>query len=813
MEPRLAVAEVEQQVEFTCSFQKSSSRISTRQRRGKSPEVGWRRNGRKLVVKWLTSDQDSDGQAVAGSEVRSRYVAKHVTNTLSAHNTMVFTLTIMKTQLKDDNATFSCLVGASLIDGEEVNSEELARESNQIKLRVYSKEQQQRQNLGVTAIVNMNSSLAPPLEDLLSRDIQHLNPDITKQRDLYLAQQNFTTQLSPDPFSSSQTPTRRVSTLWGTLLDLYEISKPTLLGFTILLLISIIILLQWIYIRRKNRLENRYIKHHTYSNSSGSGGSGTSSAINAIDFGDSHIDSLIHRTISAQSAMSLSGNNNGALTGGKKYRSYRDQLRKVAAVNDNATDLVGVAGIGSDLVNVNGYLLAAASQSKQNSNNNNNCQANKNNEPFFISSELPNLYNQSLAAREQARSLLQASEHMRSLGNLPIAGQKQQHKFHHQVASALQRFNGANQNGSHLNLPLSFAFKDETESQSSSMATNNARSNNDQHLHNRPLEGPSQLIASALWQPQVNQQFRHLKQQQQQQQHFNHQIYGQQMSENYQLVNCSSVSPCSSSSASSSKSSQGNNIVQSNRPLDLNRVRLQHGNTNHQGQIEESNTSLNHYSTIEMNDDDESRYEEVDDGGQNLVTNKRSSVHLKSSDKHQLFHHQDNLKISKTSTFVRDNSIRSEQSNQISLRSSLMSNSSTSGCDDLKTITNSTINSATDVNPSNNRFNQGKDKRQHQMQQQDMKHPTSNQMDKSNRLKYQDQLSPYAVSSICSSISTNQQPPPPVNSEAMRALNEQFDINHLLLNEPAEGNSSPAPFDSISLTLPPPPPPPSQTGQ
>lgn len=785
LEPNFPLAGVDQQVEFTCSFQ-ASNKISARQQR--RPDIGWRRNGRKLPVKWLTSDQDFDGQGT-GSDIRSRYVARQVTNAnvLPADVTM-FALTITKTQLKDDNATFACLVGASLIDGENVSNEELARESNQIKLRVFNQEQRE----GETALVNMKTSLAPPIDDLLSRDVQHLIPEAKQRGDSSLAKQNYTTtQLSPDHPPSTitaTTTTRRVSTLKETLLDLYEISKPTILGFAVLLLITIIILAQWAYIRRKNQLENRYIKHHTYSNSSGSGGSGVSSAINAIDCGDSHhiVDSLINRTISAQSAMSLSGNNNG-LTVGKKYRSYRDQLRKVAAVNDNAADLV-VGGTG-DLVNVNGYLLAA-SQAKQNKNNNNNCQPNENNnEPFFMSSELPNLYNQSLAAREQARSLLQASEHMRSLGNLQIAGQKQhqqQHKFYHQVASALQRFNGANQNGSHLNLPLSFTFKDEAESQNGS--ANNGRSN-EQYLHKRPSEGPSQLVASALWQPQVEQQFR-------QQQHFNHQIRGQQVNENYQLVNCSSVSPGSSSSSeSSSKSSSQGRAVSTARTIDLNQLRLQQNASNHPN-IKELNSSLNHYSTIGMNDeddgDDESRYEEVDAGSQ-----KRSSVHQKPSD----HHHQDSFRANKISTFVRDNSNRSDRSNHKSLRSSIMSNSSTSGCGDIIS-TNSAIRS-TDVNPPN-RFNSRRDKRQ----QQEIKNPISNyQIDKTNRSRYQDQLSPYAVSSICGSVSANQELP--MNSEAMRALNEQFDINHLLLAESSERNSPTLPFEALPL----PPPPPSEVDQ
>lgn len=797
----MAESGVDQRVEFTCSFQATSNRVSaaTLRQQQRRPDVVWKRNGRKLPVKWLTSDQDLNGQETAGNEVRTRYVAKLVTNSnsLSADVT-VFTLTIMKTQLKDDNATFSCLVGASLIDGENANKEELASESNQSKLRVYSSQDDQQLAERERNPITFSTNIATPIKDV------HQTSEPTKLEDLPLDQRKiFTTSLNSNLNSDSVPPTTvKMRTLKETLLDLYEISKPTLLGFAILFLIGIIILLQWVYIKRKNRLENRYIKHHTYSNSSGSGGSGVSSAINGIDCADSNLENFMNRTISAQSAMSLCGSNGLNNGGGKKYRSYRDQLRKVAAVNDNSTDLV----LGNDLVNVNGYFLAASqTQNNQTNNNNNNSHNNQttnDNEPFFISSELPNLYNQSLAAREQARSLLQASEHMRSLGNLQVAGQKQQHKFHHQVASALQRFNGANQNGSHLNLPLSFVFKDDSETSQNGSTTNNARSNEQYHFNNRPSEGPSQMIASALWQPQINQQqFR-----QQQQQQFNHnQMNSQQMSENYQLINCNSVSPCSTSSSSScAKNSQGN-IIATKQNQDLNQVRLHKQGKLNCGHVKESNTSLNHYSTIEMNDDDDSRYEEVEGYNQNLVPSKRSSVHLKPSN----HRNQDSFGVSKSSNFVRDNPItesQSDQSNHKSLRSSLISNSnsSTSGCGDL-TTTSSTISNVTDVNPAN-KFNSRKVERQ--QQNLETKKTTGNlQTDKTNRLKYKDQLSPYAVSSICSSFAANQ--PPPVNSEAMRALSEQFDINHLLLGESSDRNSSTPPFDVLPL---PPPPPSSQAG-
>lgn len=807
MEPRFAESGVDQQVEFTCSIQTTSNRASaaTLRQQQRRPDVVWKRNGKKLPAKWLTSDQDLNGQETVGSELRTRYVARHVTNSNSfSADVTIFTLTIMKTQLKDDNATFSCLVGASLIDGESANREELAHESNQIKLRVYSLQDQQqpsereRERERERIPITISANIAPPIKDV------HETNEPTKLEDLPADQRKFfTTSVISNSNSNSNsdsTPpaTVKMRTLKETLLDLYEISKPTLLGFAILFSISIIILLQWVYTKRKNRLENRYTKHHAYSNSSGSGGSGVSSAINAIDCADSNLENFMSRTISAQSAMSLCGNNglNNGL--GKKYRSYRDQLRKVAAVNDNSTDLV----LGNDLVNVNGYLLAA-SQTQNNQINNinsHNNQTTNDNEPFFISSELPNLYNQSLAAREQARSLLQASEHMRSLGNLQVAGQKQQHKFHHQVASALQRFNGANQNGSHLNLPLSFVFKDDSETSQNGSTANNIRSNEQHHINNRPLEGPSQMIASALWQPQINQkQFR-------QQQQFNHsQMDSQQMIENYQLINCNSVSPCSTSSSSScAKKSQGN-IITTKQTIDPNQARLHKQGELNCAHVKESNTSLNHYSTIEMNDDDDSRYEEVEGCNQNLVPNKRSSVSLKPSQPR----HQDSFRVSKSSNFVRDNSItenQSDQSDQKSLRSSLISNSnsnsSTSGCGNLNT-TSSTTSNVTDVNLTN-KFNLRKIERQ--QQNLETKKTTVNlQTDKTNRLKYKDQLSPYAVSSICSSFTANQ--PPPMNSEAMRALSEQFDINHLLLGESSDRNSSSPPFN----LLPPPPPPPSSS--
>lgn len=749
-------------------------------------------------MRWLSStDQDSTEVAQSFAELRTRYTAHQLSNGQANADVAMFTLTIMKTQLKDDNATFSCLVGASLIDG--LDAEPLARESNQVKLRVYPER----------SVFNLDATnLAPPIADLpLLKDPQQVNQQSqdggqTRQQDKTTSeevsfvrqqQNNFTTQLD------QLAPTRRVSSLRETLQDLYELSKPTLVGFGVLLLISLIILVQWAYTKRKNRLENRYIKHHAYSSSSGSGTSGASSAINAaIDCADPLLKSLMSRNLSAQSAMSLSANSGQSNGGAKKFRSYRDQLRKVAAVNDSVQgDIV----VGSDLIDAGyfgGQQLHNCNQQQSGTNNSSNID----NEPFFVATALPNLYNQSVAAREQARSLLQSTnEHMRSLGNLQVAQQKQ-HKLplHHQVGSAaLHRFNGQtnHQNGSHLNLPLSFTFNDTDATNQTTAIATNTRNN---------AEQPSQLIASALWQPQINQQFNQARQHK-----FNHanKVYtGQQINENYQLVNCSSISP-SSSSSSSAGSSTNNNATQC-RAIDLNQMRQFQPQTGQlDNHVEESNPSLNHYSTIDINDEDDDRYEEVDGARQNLQPSRRSSAHLKLMSSQGS--NQDSFRAAKTSTFVRNNS--NLDSNQLdlinqnkSLRSSLISNSnsSTSGCADLNT-TNSTISSSAEVSSSvnkqfgNQRRGNGNNNRLHQS-----KKATNNlKVDNNNKRQSQflDQLSPYAVSSI-GSMATNLQPPP-VTSEAMRALNEQFDINQLLLDESSERNSSPpSPFDA----LPPPPP-------
>lgn len=708
------VASGQQQVEFTCSIPASWLKQQQQQQRSRSklsgPEVvSWRRNGRRLHVTWIAHEPQADSANNDNNKdhaTLSRFVARQ-----SSPNEFVLTITRLA-QLKDDNTTFTCLYkdpSMSPSAGIDDNNGELAHESSPARVQFIKAQQP----------VKIDPSMAPPIDGLAdSRHPHLLNPSSSYFN-------NHTTQLV-EP--------RRITSLSETLRDLYEIAKPSLIIFGVLCVVGLVILLQFIFIRKRAR-ENRYMKHQ-YSTSGG--GSGTSSAIGGSLDCDPVLSSLLGRTLSAPSASSLTG-------ASKKYKSYRDHMRKVAA----ASDLVN-----NDFIDASYFNVAHPSQPQQHQSVQNN-----EHEPFFATSALPNLYNQSLAAREQARSLLQASEHMRSLSNLSSHGQgynnKQNGGQHHSNTQGFQRTGALN--GSSLNLPFSFAFD---------------ANRGGEPQANNPLDGgASQLVASAIW-PSHLIQFasRNLQQQQQQQS----QQARQPSDEHYQLVSCSSVSPSSSSSIVGSNSSGKEPVDHHHQPQSETLNKQQQTKS-----IPRESISSNHYSTIETNDEDD-RYEELDRANETKISSTTRSRNQQDSFR---------LNNNRTSIFATNDNLHNRKSSaqlKTSLISSSQSNSSSSGCGDSSTTSSSLAGDAFARFGSkrNSRGNKSIDKttsitRQH---------------------KFQDQLSPYAVSSICGNIPQ----PPPVNSEAMRALNEQFDINQLmLLEDSGQVDHSMEPFDS----LPPPPPP------
>lgn len=662
----MAEVSADQQVEFTCSLVLASQASS----QSAPPEVGWRQNGRNLEVKWLEADSQD---LTARSRARSaRFVARRIKGTAGAH---LFVLTITEAQLKDDNTTFTCLYKQMEPAREEEDADSTTTSADNLEmvesapatLRVYEQ-------------VKLNSNQVP--DDLIG---------VAKERQpLSNNQSNITSQLNG----------RKVNSLKETLADLYELAKPTLIIFGFMLLASAIVVLQLVYIRRRNR-QNRYMKHQ-YSGSGSSnassalGCSGSSASSNTATTADPVLDSLMSRTLSAPSTVTLSG-------ASKKYKSYRDHLRKVAATSDLvANDLV------DEYFAVAAAAAAAHQQQQQQANNSNELPC----EPFFAPNlPLTNLYSQSVAAREQAKSLLQASEHMRSLSNLNQAAPKH---------AAKAKINRLSRNGSHLNLPFSFAFE---------------ANQHQQHL------------MASLWMQQAS------KQQQldakangsQKQQQLANQQLRPLADEHYQLVNCAqSISPASSSSNLASNSSTNQD---SNRQRDSN------------------SSSNNHYSTIDANED-ENGYEELG------LAAKRSGSQMRPAT-----NQRDSFRDSRTSTFVtRSNSpasaLKQPQTHSQNHRSSIRSD-------------NSESNSQT-ADPS---FTGFWSKRSNETQK--------------TRPNFQDQLSPYAVSSICGSFAQPPPPPPPpLSSEAMRALNEQFDINQLMILEDSTlFKQSNIPFDA-----PPPPP-------
>jgi len=619
------------------------------------------------------------------SQVEARFLARQV-------SVSEFVLTITSVQpATDNNSSFACLYRkrADTTEGEWT-------ESNVATLFVQGESH-----------VRMEVDLAPPIDDLAAKHPHNLR-------------QNHTTQLKE--------PRRPVGSLGETLADLYEIARPSLIMLGLLSLVGLLVALQLVCLRRRSRL-NRYTKHQY----TGTGGSGTSGGLSCAEAGSADRNPMLS---------SLGG-------ASKKYRSYRDHLRKVAAASDV---------LGNDFAD--GYFGQRRPQQQER-----RFCSTEQHDPFHINSALPNLYNQSLAAREQARSLLQSSEHMRSLSNLSY-GQKQ-----HANSLAL-RF--ANQNGSHLNLPLTFAFGGQRDQ---ALAANGFADN------------MAQLTPSALW----PQQHRTAGQTQREKQNND---------EHYQLVSCASNSTSSSSPLAGGTSGSNYNSTPATTTTTTaafrDSIQQESGGRRHQLALD-NGASLNHYSTIEANEgeeeEEEDRYEELEPSQAGAARGLRAQSHPDGQRKPQV------------STFMVDNQSQpllllqqqqkqTEGPNQqrASLRCSLNSTSSTSNsnasspaCPDSSATAGSLLaNLAANAKRSTSE--------------------RSRALKPETRSNYQDQLSPYAVSSICNPVG-QQQPPPPVSSEALRALQEQFDINQLMMLE----DSGSVVFDAPPPPpLPPPPPPPSQ---
>lgn len=668
-------------VELTCSIpvgqqtnaEQSQAAGSGSDRPSSSAEVSWRRNGRKLLVEWTENNEDI-------LQARNRFIGRQV-------GPSQFSLTILRTQLRDDNSTFTCLykllspsqdhqAQAQAQAQQDQEQAGLARESSPVLLRVYQQ----------PAIYPMNNTnLGAPIEELINA---------RPPADHHADSNNHTTRLH-ESIASTKSVQEAVRAL-------FELAKPVLSIVGVLALIGLLVGLQLIYMRRRSsccQSSNRYMKHHhhqSYGSSasssagacsagSGTGGSASSAGSGILDR-DPVLSTLLGRTLSAPSSCAKAAAAAATLAGGgsKKYRSYRDHMRKVAAVQEDPvvshTDLVdsylaqlASGGGGGGGTHSNLFLPNQQSQAQQ--------------------LHLPNLYNQSLAAREQARSLLQASsEHMRSLSNLNQAGKH----LHRSVAAA----NAHQLNGSHLNLPLSFAFPRSTN-------TNN---------NNGPLSEHHGL-SGALWPAP------HPKQMSAR----GPQLQAPQYDEHYQLVDCSNPSVSPSTASSIAGNSSGAQIRRSSSELT--------GNKNRTPASEQGN----HYSTIDINDDDD------DDDDDNIANESEAYEEL---DQHQ---------------------------QQVSGSSKRIS---------------SFLAPAQDQHHSNNSA---------------AALPVASSRRTTNRqTHYPDQPSPYAVSSICSSSTSKPAAAaPPVNSEAMRALTEQFDINHLML---LDGHDTLA-----GQQLPPPPPPPAST--
>lgn len=720
LEPSLTEVAAERQTEFTCTIptlrldqqQQEKLRIELEEENKRWPEVSWKRNGRPLQVRWL-----NNGDTVVSSSNSARYLARQT-------KPSEFVLTLARVQSMDDNATFTCLYkwpSGFLPDSGGQEESELVRESSPIRLRVL----ESAQNAG--GQVKIDANLARPIDDLANAKNPHELPADTDNNET-----NSTRLTEP----ATGIVVRR--TLKQTLEDLYELAKPMLIIVGLLGFMSSIVLLYLTLIKRRRHNQNRYMKHQYVG--SGASSNASSAIGGAPDCGDPVLSSLMARTLSAPSAVSLA-------CATKKYRSYRDHMRKVAAVQDHM--MVGAEG---DFID--GYFGPPAPAHLQQISGSLSDQA-----PFFA---LPNLYNQSLAAREQARNLLQANEHMRSLSNLS----QHQKQAGSNGGSAARQQQTLGQLGSHLNLPLSFA-----------LGGPNGRLE-------QPL-GCQGNISSALWPPHLNQNQQHPIGRFNGQQNPNHQLAAKQRfaDEQYQLVNCSSISPSSSNSGAASSGLSTNND-QDNRQMRKQAAEFGESNCarfdQHQSRLDSN--SQNHYSTIE-NNDDEDRYEEVEQapGSQDICA----------------INQQGSFRTNRVSSFVTVNQGNehidtSSNANNIlknSTRSSILSNSSSSGCGD---STNTTTSSSLSGDIAANRIGSKRTGRQQNQSK------TILQQDKKRNQQFQDQLSPYAVSSICSSIPPNHQPPPVPDSEAMQALYEQFDINQLMLLDESNTLPPPPPTDSYA---------------
>lgn len=642
-------------------------------------DVRWRKNGKNLPVKWIQfsrtqvnsdSDEGKILQLLLGSQIlgkkdgiristSDRFVARQASAT-------EFELIITQTQASDDNSTFTCLHR----DSSESESA-LAHESEPSKLRVLSNGK-------------LDVNLAAPIQDLAHSAGPH--------------QINQTTPLEEPKEATMKDSNSELDrkALKRILADLYEVLRPTLAVCCLVLLLSLSVAQLVVFLWRRRSQYKKHHHHHHYS--AGSGSSATSSVVGSSFDCDPVLKSLMGRTLSAPMTSSSS------LVAGasKKYRSYRDHLRKVAAASDQlatAGDLVD--GLLHYQQHANQLPLDQSFAFNSNSGASNH--------------QLPNLYNQSLAAREQARSLLKATEHMRSLSNLnSYANQGQQHGT---LAGRLARDNGPQNLGSHLNLHLNLA----------NLAHHNAQQQqtNSQNPHQFP------------WASHVAPARTSLRQQQQQQQPLRQPACHLDTDQSQLMTSStsgSSHSPSSNSSLASTRDKQ--------RRLPKASV-----------------SSSNHYSTIENveDEDDECRYEELEpQKSRQAAPNQRLERGFAGC-----------LSVVRPQT--------SSSNHLVSL-----------ACGETSQI---------DINDSSGEQNLS-DNFSRSFGSKQICRQTDSTKD---RTQLQDQLSPYAVSSICESISSHR---PPVSTEAMRALNEQFNVSQLmLLDEPSRDLNR-----LITFGAPPPPP-------
>lgn len=233
-----------------------------------------------------------------------------------------------------------------------------------------------------TAIDLQNPNLGPPIQDLVNKTTQLLNTTQEQERE-----EETKIYSQKGGINNIELNNNRRS-LEQTLLDLFEIAKPTLIIFGILFLVSLFVLLQLIYYKhQKNRNQNRYMKHsssltnhchhhhhnhqQTYSNGSsvcgivGGGGSGSSGSSGSGSanisagcgltgtFVDPMLNSLMGRTLSVPGANGGGGGGGFAGAGaGKRYLSYRDHMRKVSAANNDNNNILSTISNGCDFLDI-----------------------------------------------------------------------------------------------------------------------------------------------------------------------------------------------------------------------------------------------------------------------------------------------------------------------------------------------------------------------------------------------------------------------------------------------------------------------------